>query len=543
MSRALAHLFALLAAALLLPAGLKAQIVINEVLANEPGAERSLEWIELFNRSEDDVSLNGFVLHVDGDILDPLGDVSIPGRDYVIICRRLFSEGNATGFEARWGNNSLIWGDVAQEARLLRPIEMPALQLDNTGNILTLLDNMGNVLSTFTWSESGRDGYSWERVSPGSAIIEQSTDPGGSTPGYVNSSTPVDNDLALSLDSVWADEGWVGLKVTIRNEGNAPQLGAHLGVCRLSDVDTVLVERIALPQLRPGESFTFEHSYVLEGTYVSLLLELPDDDRPTNNTITFVAPGAEFPQLILSEFLANPVRDFGVEWVEIRNISDDLVDLNGWQLGDSLAWREIVLTTLNVGPGSYVVLARDSAAFLEFYSDFAGTLVEPGSWPTLNNSHDLVRLMCPFDILADRFSYGTTFPDNYTWSRSADPQHDGEWGRSERPGGTPGEPNEVFFGPSGSSVKIEIKPRIISPDGDGIDEFAIIKVEAPVASEYSLKLYDRQGREIYVFDPVRDENVWDGRGGGGQRVPVGLYILYFEADGGESAKETIVVAR
>jgi len=162
----------------------------------------------------------------------------------------------------------------------------------------------------------------------------------------------------------------------------------------------------------------------------------------------------------------------------------------------------------------------------------------------LNNGIDKVRLIDQFGLELDHFSYNSVHPDNQTWSRGNDSKHQDDWGISEFADGTPGEENhDVYFSPTGSSLSLTLDPEIFSPDGDGIDEFTTIIVEAPSDHEYKLKIYDRQGREVYSFNRVRDENEWHGVNHSGERLPIGIYIIYLEAVGFESTKKTIVIAR
>ncbi|MCI0597181.1 MAG: lamin tail domain-containing protein, partial [candidate division Zixibacteria bacterium] len=106
---------------ILLSAPLFAQtpkVVLNEVLANEPGAFTSLEWIELFNAGSNPASLADFSIVVSGDTshLDS-GSVLLPPSGFAVISRKPASETETeNSFEKQWGDNSGIWGDNASES-------------------------------------------------------------------------------------------------------------------------------------------------------------------------------------------------------------------------------------------------------------------------------------------------------------------------------------------------------------------------------------------------------------------------------------------
>jgi hypothetical protein len=200
-----------------------------------------------------------------------------------------------------------------------------------------------------------------------------------------------------------------------------------------------------------------------------------------------------------------------------------------------------------LSPGDYLVIAKDTTAFLEFYGGFHKTILQPQQWPAFNDDGDVVRLVDSFGFEADRLAYTKTFPDNYTWSRSEELEHENEWGRSDDVGGSPGAPNAVLFEPSASALSVTIEPVIFSPDGDGSDDEVIITAAAPEGAELTMKVYDREGRVVKtVIDKetfLKSSYSWDGRSDAGNRLPIGIYILYFEAAGKESVKKPVVIAR
>ncbi len=248
-------------------------------------------------------------------------------------------------------------------------------------------------------------------------------------------------------------------------------------------------------------------------------------------------------QVILNEFLANPSDVLTTEWVELYAIAGDSVSLADWSIGDSRVDYTIG-ATVSISEGDFIVLADDSEAFRIYYPDFTGTLIQPSSWPTLNNTGDTVRLLDPAGIEVNRFGYTDGFDGNHTWCRSA-PESD-FWGRSANSGGSPGEQNSLIEYAEGSSVSLSVEPRIFSPDGDGHDDQVSIFVEAPEAESYSLRIFDKNGVDInariegnYANQPY----IWRGRRYRQDRAAVGIYIVYFQTSDGDAARKTVVVAR
>lgn len=524
----------------------KCAVEINEVLANEPGSAVSLEWLELFNDSAQSVTLDTYQMVVDGMTLDfPAGEV-IGANEYAIVCRRLLADSTTLGFESVWGDSSGLWGDTQAEANQTRPIEM-AIKLRNSFGIVELLLS-GSVVSSFGWSDAGADGTSWERIDVASDSIAQSRDPSGSTPGQINSQTPVPFDLGIESVLVEPVPPMVRLTFTIVNWGFETATGRQITLQSNDSGSSFSGDSLPLPSTDPGDTVQVQQVYEFEGVHVHLLATLDDDDRTANNNLSFVATGDEYPPLVLLEVLADPEVPLQSEWVELFNRSAEAVDLNNWQIGDWRNTHAISNSTLLLEPGSYAILAECASCLFTFY-DLIGSLViaEPGGWSSLNNSGDTVLLIDDFGIEADRFAFDNTFGDNYTWGRVSEYALPGIWGQSDSPGGTPGAENIIVLSSEASSTTVAVSPTHIVTDGSSTDDRAIIELSFPPAESYTLRIYDSSGRIVRSFADnasIISNNIdWDGRSDAGSRLPVGIYIVYFEASGAGSDKTTLVIAR
>lgn len=523
----------------------KCGLIINEVMANEPQAQTSLEWIELFNDSLSSVSLADYRLIIGSDEISLPTGVVLGSNEYFIVCARLFSSGSTTGFEEAWGNNSGFWNDDPLESTLAAPFEV-SMSLINGGGEVRLLQGT-NLLSELSWTESGRDGYSWERSEPSGADIVQCEDRLGGSPGTVNSVTMLANDLAIDTVTVSCADALTTISVDIISRSFNE---IDNGLVFLVDIgsgsnDTLAV--LSLPAVSAGYGTTVVGEFQFAGMYVDLRVVLNGDERLRNNSFYFVACGQDFPPLILNEFLANPVGSLGSEWIEIKNIHGDWYDLSGWSIGDALGLKLITEGSIVVETNGHAVIVESTAGFVAHYDRFEGLPIEPDSWPILNNGGDIVRLVDPFGIEADRFAYDETFENNITWSRGVQPGRSTDWGRSAVAGGSPGEENNVFFAPDNSFLQLTVNPSHFTPDGDGIDETTSISIKATTADSYSLKLYDRRGRLLRTFfenlTMIPDRVEFDGRSDSGHRLQVGIYIVHLDGKGSGSIKRTLVIAR
>jgi hypothetical protein len=349
--------------------------------------------------------------------------------------------------------------------------------------------------------------------------------------------------------AVASELGGARLSFIIRNRGLNPLSGKDLTVYRYNPQDSLddsdVLDTLDVPGLLPDSVAVVSTTVTLSNLYVHLGAVLDNDDRLRNNRRDFYAPGADYPPVRLSECLPNPTGNLQSEWVELYNRHDSTIDLSAWYIGDSVGNYLITAGSLTVDAGQYIVLVQDSVYFSFFYPDFPGQYFEPAQWPTLNNNGDIIRLIDPYGIEADRFAYESVYDSNYTWARSGRTGQEDKWGRSVTAGGSPGEPNKIVL--YTGSTKIYTEPQIFSPNNDGIEDVVTIGLEAPEADTYTLKIYDRQGRVVRTFldgqSSLQAEFVWDGKSDDGKQQPIGIYIVYFEAVGVESAKTTVVIAR
>lgn len=541
----LAHLLIVVASAVLLCCSAFGAVVVNEVLANEPGSQTTLEWVELYNAGQSPVNLALCQLNVAGSSV-PLTGSMAPGS-YLIVCRRLYGTPGTPGFESIWGNNSGVWGDTVTES-IPTPVEA-SFSLTN-GSDTVMLIQAGLDTSIVTWSEPGKDGYSWERVQPTQSEIRQSADYSGCTPGFVNSVTPLPNDLSIDNIAVRHIESGAEIDLTITNMGINSGVGRRLLICAMNPAmpDSLgeILDSLTLSVLYSGFSTDIVRQISLSGVYQYLVTALDTDDRVRNNRRTFVAPGADFPPLMLTEFMPDPQPPLTTEWIELYCPLPTPFYFQSWQIADATDTALLSGDPFALDAGYYAVIAEDSITFRQFYPDFTGTLIQPPQWLSLNNDGDVIQLIDRYGILADSFSYAKSYDNNFTWARVPDSGF-GEWGRSVAVGGSPGRVDDVVIEPDDQRLSLTIEPRVFSPDGDGYQDVTEITLEAPQAANYTLKIYDREGRPVRTLadnaELVRRSYKWNGSSDSGSRLPIGIYICYFEAAGVQAVKKTVVIAR
>ena len=531
---------------MLLAAGPKAELVINEVFANEPSNYGTLEWIELYNNGGA-VPLDNYYLVVNGKKEVSLPEcISLESGAFYIICRCLYEDQCTHAFESYWGDNSGVWGDSEEEAVIQEPYRASFVLTNDTGSVF-LYDSTGAVVSSMQWFAAADDGFSLERIHPDSAGYVQSEAPRGATPGAANYCLPPEHDL--SLDSVEVNPGYGGneIIVYIGNVGSEPLGGSRLYISEYdSEIIGDTIAATEIPSLSSGEMYVFDSTVHYESSCMDYLVHLSSDDRVENNSLPFSVAFYLYPPLMITEFLANPTTAGPGEWVELYSLFPSVLNLRNCKIADERGEKVITSNDREFPQETFIVLVEDSLAFASFYPEVEAAIVEPSSWPGFNNDGDLIKIIDYNGLTIDSLSYSELYEDNYTIGR--DPSS-GNWGRSEIPGGSPGQENRVVHLSDGQQSELTIVPEIFSPDGDGVDEEVTIKITAP-EGQCSLYIYNRDGRKVATLfencDYPPSEICWKGGsgwGGKGGRLPIGIYIVYLESDNSGSAKRTVVIAR
>ena len=521
-----------------------ADMIINEVLSNEPASSTTLEWIELYNDSDSTKDLSEYTLIVDSDTTQ-LSSYEIPAHSYIVLCRKLYSFPPDISFESYWGNNSQVWGDSEFESSLLEPIELPMSLLNLNGEIKLL--HFQDIVSTFSWSQSGIDGTSWERKFTDSNIILQSESNLLSTPGYINSVSLLPLDISVDSVSVELIDFVPYYKFNFTNRSTSSTANAIL---QILDSTHTMIHTAQIPTILPDSSLQIETLFSFQSNNFyqtfTAVVELTGDMRVSNDSLQFEGVSSQYPPLILSEFLANPEGKDSSEWIEVYNRSSEIIDISEWQIGDAISLYPMTQDPFYIHPNEYFIIVSDFDNFMEQNIFVSAIIIGNGNWGKLNDDGDIIRLADTLNIIADTYSYTKTYDQNYTIARNI-PDNLSQWGRSAVPKGTPGHENNLFEYSNDDNLDIKLSSKYISPDNDGFEDTLSIQINVPLSESYSFKLYDINGTIVKTFyddEKLIPQNIsWNGLGDDNKKLPIGMYVLYLTTEHGKSRKETIVIAR
>ncbi len=119
--------------------------------------------------------------------------------------------------------------------------------------------------------------------------------------------------------------------------------------------------------------------------------------------------------------------DSGDEFIEVYNYGDLEVDIGNWEIRDGS--NLVIPAGTILEPGEYMY-------FISGDKDGAYGCEWSGSWPSLTNGGDEIKLYDNGDKLVDELAYGASTPGK-SWSRIPDGT-----GSIEETNPTPGEPND-----------------------------------------------------------------------------------------------------
>ena len=284
-------------------------------------------------------------------------------------------------------------------------------------------------------------------------------------------------------------------------------------------------------------------------------------------------PETEPRTLVVNEIMYDPVTGQN-EWIELYHRGTASVDLARWKISDrptASGSTSIVITSSSalIQPGDYVVVAADSTILTRFVYLAQAIprvrlfILNRSGGLGLNNDGDDVILRDALGCTIDSVAYSPDWhhPDLAdTRGRSLERVNPElasndrrNWSSSTAPsGGTPGTINGIYTRNIPSAASISMNPNPFSPDGDGFEDFCIIRYSLPLTTSLiRVSIFDMKGRLVRSLangdlSGTQGSVVWDGLDNSKQRARIGPYVVFIESIDGEAgilatAKAVVVV--
>lgn len=551
---------------------LTSQVVINEIMYAP--SDPTNEWFEIVNNGNSPADLRNWKWKDATASLRTISTQSfvIQQNSFAVICQ------DSVKFKNQYPE---LTGKLIQTVWS---------SLNNTGDNLILImpDNVRSDSVSFQPAWGGNiGGYSLEKIlTSGESNYPEnwgtSIDSKRATPCKQNSLTPKSYDLYLKkfdIKPLYPSKGDnLTLEFTIRNAGLNISGNSLLNIYTDRNLDSSmnndeLISSYQLSNMNPQDSltyyFTVNNIDTGQKQFIAKVIYAQDDDTLNNILIrrVYVSSNAGTGKgPVINEIMYDPLSGKS-EWIEIYNCTGQSVNLKGWKYKEVSSTIILEADNLYLNPGDYFILAHDTTIFDVFQElKFPGSnqIVKISSGISLNNSGEIISITDSLGNIIDEVNYnsgwhnpGMTDTKGISLER-INPAFGSEdrnnWSSCTVPkGGTPGLRNSIYTEYKIPGSDIEINPNPFSPDGDGIEDFTVIKYKfRSVITQIKVKVFDIKGRFIRELANNLSAGsegtiIFNGYGNDGQKLRIGIYILLIEATdqiGGtvEIIKKPLVIA-
>ncbi|HEX6893117.1 MAG TPA: lamin tail domain-containing protein [Chryseolinea sp.] len=519
-------------------------MIFTEILA-DPSPKMSLpevEFVEIFNRSENSINLDGWTLS-DGTSTLVIAGLVLSPAEFLIL-----------------SSNPLLF---SIDVNSYGSADFPSL--NNSDDLLILKDGAGKTIDSLhysiDWYGSSRKkegGWSLELIDPENVCAEGENwvvaeHPAGGTPGAQNSVLASNPDLTgPALRSAIPVSPYI-IQVTF-NEKLQPEVPLPENFV----VDPpIMVKSVSFSVNSPVGLLIELATELSKGTSYSLTVNSIADcagneiSESSNRTI-FGLPENPLPSdILINEILFDP-RPAGVDFVEIVNASGKFFNLKNWSIGnfenDTIANARIISARdVLLSPGAYMVFTEDLEILKSDYpSANEQAIIEIDDMPALNDDAGSIVITASNGLIMDSFHYAKSFhsifikdPEGVSLERIAfgiSTHNVQNWKSSSTTSGyaTPGYLNSNSRGDLDyNDEPVQIEPEVFIPV-TGQPDFVWIHYEFDRGGYVAnVEVLDAQGhpiRQLANNEILGTQGTlrWDGDRDDGGKVRVGYYMVKFE---------------
>ena len=536
------------------------ELVITEIMSDpDPAIELpNSEYLELYNRSDKLLSLDGVQLIDATDTVD-LPAVTIRPDHYLLIC--------PTSRVADFSSDIDVTGVPGWSA------------LNNSGEPLTLVSEgelIFQIMYELDWhGEDAQDGgvsLEMKDVNNPCGQVENWTSSiaiEGGTPGLLNAATEgVPDNFGPTLVSARAlNTGTIELLFDEQLGANSPNNTV------LIFEPSLAVERVLFAEDRQS-LYVFLQDELVVNQPVTIevygTIDCLGNSVKTNSTQIVLSDVGTPGDLVLNELLFNP-RSEGVDFIELHNISNKYIDLNGWKIGrrldDGSIDYEIIDSHVIIAPEVTLALTTDTIIIKNHYPKGIKELLQLSSLPTMPNSEGTVVITNVNDVVVDEFTYDEDYHlsflenvDGVSLERidaNVDTQNPDNWTSASSAVGyaTPGYTNSQSYEIPVATAVVSIEPKVFVPGNRSAahQSFTTINYQLDQTGQFAnITVYNQMGQPIADLGKgislgssgfIR----WDGTSFDGSVVRRGYYVVLFELYDGsgksQTLKETVVVGK
>ena len=555
----------------MLPVYLLAQnrysVVIDEIMA-DPTPQIGLpnnEWIELKNTTALPINLQNWRIGDATGQSGPMPNFTLQPDSFVIVCTA-----SAVAAMSAFGTTISV-------------TSFPSL--DNDGDQLLLkaanAKTIHAVSYTSGWyqNELKKDG-GWtlemmDTKSPcaGSNNWKASVNTTGGTAGKKNSVDGVNNDTAApQLKRAYTTDNTT--IVVVYDEPVDSLSGATLANYSV-DGGLTLVSATAIAPLFNQVQLKINNPLTANTVYTITAINVKDCKNNNIGAVNKARVGLPVDpaagEWIINEILFNP-RPNANDFIEFYNNSNKIFDASKLYIanrnssGAISSIKVLSATPFYIFPGDYLVETEDADNLaLQYLVKNPDNVVTISSPPSFSDDEGNVIALNFQGTVVDEVKYKDDWHFKLIDNNEGvsleriDPagpsQNETNWhsAASTAGYGTPTYKNSQYRLLNTITAKIDVTPKVFSPDNDGRDDIATIQYEvAEPGFIANIIIYDAAGRLIRNL--VRNGTLglkgywnWDGLDDKGNKLPVGVYIFFTELFNLQGKKEkfknTVVLAR
>jgi hypothetical protein len=520
-------------------------LIINEVFPDPSDAFGlpEVEFVEIYNRSDKTISLEGFLFLSGTSDSDPLPFVVLESGDYIVVYE------DEDGIDFDDFGASIALGDM--------------ISLTNSGDDITLVTAMGEVVDAIVYDnswyqDSSKDDGGWtlERINPsapcdGADNWRASESPFGGTPGQANSLLDDQADVTLpSIISAFPNDA--NTLVVQFTEALDPVTAADITAY---SIDGGISVASAFANAPGNNSVTLSLSTPLTPstlytlTVGTAVTDCIGNEVGTPNAVDFALPEEiEEGDVVINEILSDPQVD-GFDFVELYNNSNKIVNLGDLSIINDVATgsnsRSNIDTDYLFFPGTYVVITENPSDIAARYHVEDEDLLFKNDLPTFSPSEGNVTLFVVgrqidkfdyyedmhFDLLDETKGVSLERIDFNAFTNSKDNWHSAA---SAVGYATPTYLNSQYLAAAEGEETFTLADDTFSPDSDGFQDILRLDYEVPSNGHVvNIKVFDAKGR--MVRDLVQNELLategfyqWDGTNDLGEKARIGIYVLWIE---------------
>jgi hypothetical protein len=533
-------------------------VLIDEIMADPtplvglPDAE----WIELRNTAGFDINLLGWRLGKPSGQTGTMPSYLLKKDSFVLVC------------------TSSIAATLSAFAPTISVTSFPSLS--NAGDLLYLRSPQGLIIHSVNYTDAWYQnelkqagGWTLEMIDSknpcsGMSNWKASVDVKGGTAGKKNSVDGIHTDAvkprllrAYATDSLNIvlvfDEPLDSVKAAI---AASYSISDGIGMAQQANPLAFLFDRVKLQLATP---LLRNKSYIVTANAVT---DCAGNSIGSNNTARVgLYENLLRHDIVVNELLFNPSSQ-GNDYVEIYNRSNKIVNLHLAYIANRNSSAAISsITQLSAEdylffPQDFMVLTEKAElvkntfitqnpdAFIELnmpsYNDDAGNVIllnEQGAvLDEIGYNHDWhFKLISNEEGVAlERINYDDTTADNPQTFNINEQAANWHSAASNVGYGTPTYKNSQYRIDAAVQGTVTVAPEIISPDNDGLDDFATIDYHFPEPGYVAnISLFDAAGRPVRYLQRnalcgTKGYFRWDGLGEKNKELPAGLYVIYTE---------------